>query len=318
MSSSSTPPRQGHSTAWTRAGKNALAGGVASASAKTLVAPFERSKILLQTQNLVVDSSNRYTGVLDVLRRVPREQGFLALWRGNFTNCCRIVPTYALRFTLFDSYKDLVARNFKVDPQKVPLHLQVLPACMSGATTVLVTYPLDLLRTRMSADPGKKGDLVYKNLFAAFRQVIETGGVRSLYKGIVVAALEITPYVGISLGGYSYLKANFSQVWDSKGGVPWWAHLPMGWLSGIMGSLTCYPLDSVKRQLMLDGSQLAAQSKYKGKIVNVIKGVYREQGIRGFYRGCLINVINSGPAIAITFTLHDIFIKGMDSLGTIC
>ncbi len=36
---------------------------------------------------------------------IPKEQGFLSLWRGNGTNVFRIVPNIAIRFACYDKFK---------------------------------------------------------------------------------------------------------------------------------------------------------------------------------------------------------------------
>jgi hypothetical protein len=54
------------------------------------VAPFERVKILLQVQTLSAQGLPlRHQGVLGAFRGVLENEGFLALWKGNFANCVR-------------------------------------------------------------------------------------------------------------------------------------------------------------------------------------------------------------------------------------
>ena len=73
------------------------------------VAPFERIRLILQTQSLVPGHERPYTGLRDALVRIPQEQGFASLWRGNIPNLLRIVPTYGLRFTFLDYFQALAA-----------------------------------------------------------------------------------------------------------------------------------------------------------------------------------------------------------------
>lgn len=90
-------PRPEHSPyAWLAAlSADFAAGGVAGSISKTVVAPIERVKLLLQTQS---DSPGlgappRYLGTLDCARRVLAEQGLLSFWRGNIANILRYFPT---------------------------------------------------------------------------------------------------------------------------------------------------------------------------------------------------------------------------------
>lgn len=59
-----------------------LAGGLAGGISKTVVAPIERVKLILQTQDassqIAIDK--RYKGIFDAFRRIPQEQGLLSLW----------------------------------------------------------------------------------------------------------------------------------------------------------------------------------------------------------------------------------------------
>lgn len=62
-------------------------GGVAGGVSKTVVAPLERVKLLLQCQDASTQiggnaSTQRYSGFMDCFQRVYREQGFLSYWRG--------------------------------------------------------------------------------------------------------------------------------------------------------------------------------------------------------------------------------------------
>ena len=63
-------------------------------------------------------------------------------------------------------------------------------------------------------------------------------------------------------------------------------------------SLVCYPLDTIKRKLMTDPA-------HKGSVARCMAAMYKDGGVRAFYRGCAINAINSGPAAAINFVAYD-------------
>ena len=74
-----------------------IAGGISAAVSKTVVAPLERVKILLQIQDAskFIPKDQQYKGLVDCFARVNREQGFLSFWRGNVVNVVRYFPTQA-------------------------------------------------------------------------------------------------------------------------------------------------------------------------------------------------------------------------------
>lgn len=86
-----------------------MAGGIAAGVSKTAVAPIERVKLLLQTQDanpkIASGEVPRYSGVVNVLVRVSKEQGVGALWRGNAANVLRYFPTQAFNFAFKDTFK---------------------------------------------------------------------------------------------------------------------------------------------------------------------------------------------------------------------
>jgi solute carrier family 25 (adenine nucleotide translocator) protein 4/5/6/31 len=80
-----------------------LIGGVSAAVSKTVVAPIERVKLLLQVQDAMgkkgkaaaegATEMKKYTGIGDCFSRVYTEQGLGAFWRGNMANVIRYFPT---------------------------------------------------------------------------------------------------------------------------------------------------------------------------------------------------------------------------------
>ncbi len=76
---------------------NNIIGGVSGAFAKTCTAPIERVKLIIQTQDanprIRSGEIQRYSGITNCFKRVAKEQGIAAFWRGNLTNVIRYFPT---------------------------------------------------------------------------------------------------------------------------------------------------------------------------------------------------------------------------------
>jgi len=143
-----------------------LIGGTSAAVSKTVVAPIERVKLLLQVQdaNKNIPIDQRYSGIGDCFSRVLKEQGFAAFWRGNLANVVRYFPTQALNFACKDYYKKtLCPYNPKTQPG-----MFFLGNCASGgaagATSLCFVYPLDFARTRLAADVGSGGEREFTGL----------------------------------------------------------------------------------------------------------------------------------------------------------
>lgn len=68
---------------------------------------FEMATLQVQDAQKTIAAEKRYKGIFDVLVRVPKEQGLLALWRGNLANVIRYFPTQALNFAFKDTFKKM-------------------------------------------------------------------------------------------------------------------------------------------------------------------------------------------------------------------
>merc|ERR1719198_204012 len=92
-------------------------GGVSGAVAKTIMAPVERVKLLLQTQDsnpkVISGEVEKYKGIGDCFARVQSEQGFKAFWRGNLVNCIRYAPQQGSALAFNDTIRALTP---KYDP----------------------------------------------------------------------------------------------------------------------------------------------------------------------------------------------------------
>jgi len=80
-----------------------VAGALMGGAVHTVVAPIERVKLLLQTQDgnaALLGRARRFRGFADCVARTVRDEGVLSLWRGNGTAVIRYYPSVALNFSL--------------------------------------------------------------------------------------------------------------------------------------------------------------------------------------------------------------------------
>lgn len=94
----------GSSNWWASFHRDILAGAVMGGVVHTIVAPIERAKLLLQTQDsniaILAGPHKKFKGMVDCIVRTVREEGFLSLWRGNGSSVIRYYPSVALNFSL--------------------------------------------------------------------------------------------------------------------------------------------------------------------------------------------------------------------------
>merc|ERR1712224_505046 len=143
-------------------------GGVSGAIVKTAMAPIERVKILMRTQDsnpkVLSGEIPKYTGIGDCFARVNAEQGPKAFWRGNLVNCIRYAPQQGSAL----AFNDAIKRAFpKYNPKT---HY----------------YPFDTVRRRMMLDSEKPAaERLYRSGIHCFTQVMKKEGFGGMYKGLV-------------------------------------------------------------------------------------------------------------------------------------
>lgn len=275
-----------------------MMGGVSAAVSKTIVAPIERVKLLLQVQDAssTIKPEDRYNGIGDCFKRVINEQGFSSLWRGNMANVIRYFPTQALNFAFKDFYKTIFnPYNPKTDPGKF-----FVGNCMSGgaagATSLCVVYPLDFARTRLAADVGSGGEREFNGLVDCIKKIFQKDGPQGLYRGFGISVIGIVAYRASYFGLFDTGKAILFPDAKKASVFAMWAYAQ--WVTVFAGILS-YPLDTVRRRLMMDSGR--AEKMYNGTMDCFAK-IARDEGPKAFFKGSLSNVIRgTGGALVLVF-----------------
>ena len=188
-----------------------LMGGTAGGISKTVAAPLERVKLLLQTQDAnSALKGNKYTGFMNCMSRVYKEEGFLSYWRGNWANVVRYFPTTALNFGFKGFFNSMFNKwDSKTNPVMYSVG-NILSGGSAGAACMMFVYPLDFARTRMGVDTGKTAEeRQFRSLTDCLSKIYRHDGLRGLYSGIQISLISIFIYRGLYFGGFDSGKKLF-------------------------------------------------------------------------------------------------------------
>jgi solute carrier family 25 (adenine nucleotide translocator) protein 4/5/6/31 len=276
-------------------------GGTAAAISKTAVAPIERVKLLLQVQDAstTIAVDKRYKGIIDVLVRVPKEQGYAALWRGNLANVIRYFPTQALNFAFKDTYKKIFVEGYdkKKDFWKF-LAGNLASGGAAGATSLCFVYPLDFARTRLAADVGKGSTREFKGLADCLVKITRSDGPIGLYRGFFVSVQGIIIYRAAYFGMFDTAKVIFAQG-DKK------LNFFMAWgiaqVVTVGSGILSYPWDTVRRRMMMQSGR--KDVLYKNTWDCAVK-IIKNEGMGAMFKGALSNVFR-GTGGALVLAIYD-------------
>jgi len=271
--------------------------GVAAGVSKTAAAPIERVKLLVQNQDEMIKQGTldrRYTGIVDCTKRTMASEGVGSFWRGNLANVLRYFPTQALNFAFKGQIKALFATS-KDASSAVKFATNIASGGFAGSMSLTVVYSLDFARTRLANDAkGKDGKRQFNGLIDVYKKTLATDGITGLYRGFAISCVGIFIYRGLYFGLYDTIKPMFLGP-DASFIVSFL----LGWAVTVVSGLASYPIDTVRRRMMMTsgtgvfykssldcGLQVIKNEGFmslmKGAGANVLRGIAGAGVLSGF------------------------------------
>lgn len=289
-----------------------LQGGTAGSISRTVVAPWERAKILQQTEAILGGNEARgqkKVGLNETLVRIWREDGIKGLFRGNLSNVYRVYPYMAIHFALFERFKAW-RRN---EGKKVGTFERFWGGGLCGMAAMTATYPLDVVRGRISTQKEGKTARVYKGVGdAIFSIAKEEGVVKGLWRGASVSVIGIFPYLGTQMAAYAFVRDHLVTALGvaSTNDLPTLATLGAGAVAGAAGQTVAYPFDLLRRRIQVASFSTAANAQeeaaiYQGSMLRAFRHIVQVEGIRGLYRGLFANYMKIAPSMAVNFLVYE-------------
>lgn len=284
--------------------RDLMAGAVMGGVVHTIVAPIERAKLLLQTQEsnlaIVAGGRRKFKGMLDCIFRTVKEEGILSLWRGNGSSVLRYYPSVALNFSLKDLYKNILRNGYSEDGHVFSgASANFIAGAAAGCTTLILIYPLDIAHTRLAADIGRSNVRQFRGIYHFLSTIREKDGIQGIYRGLPASLQGMIVHRGLYFGGFDTIKEILSE--ESKTELTLWKRWVVAQAVTTSAGLLSYPLDTVRRRMMM---QSGLEQPMYHSTLQCWKMIYRTEGVSSFYRGALSNIFRSTGAAAI-LVLYD-------------
>jgi len=270
--------------------ENFLISGAAAVISKTVAAPIERVKLLVQNQGEMLKTGRLkepYKGVIDCTKRVMADEGLLSFWRGNLANCIRYFPTQALNFAFKDKIKAAFGTS-KLDSSAVIFGKNVASGGAAGASSLLFVYSLDYARTRLANDAkaakktGGVAERQFNGLIDVYKKTLASDGVAGLYRGFVISCVGIIVYRGCYFGFYDTLKP---MLLSKDAGL--FSSFLLGYGVTVSAGLVSYPVDTIRRRMMMTSGEAV---KYSGSLDCFFK-ILKTEGVAALFKGAGANIL---------------------------
>ncbi|KAM9574053.1 solute carrier family 25 member 32 isoform 1-T2 [Guaruba guarouba] len=276
-----------------------LAAGLSGGVLSTLVLhPLDLVKIRFAV-NDGLELRPKYNGILHCMTTVWKHEGLRGLYQGVTPNMLGAGASWGLYFFFYNAIK-AYKKEGKLESLSATEHL--VSAAEAGAMTLCITNPVWVTKTRLvlqynaGVDPSKRQ---YRGMFDALIKIYKMEGVRGLYKGFV-PGLFGTSHGALQFMAYEDLKLRYNKyrnrVSDTKLNTV--EYIMMAAISKIFAVSATYPYQVVRARLQ------DQHNTYSG-VFDVIRRTWRKEGIHGFYKGIIPNVIRVTPACCITFVVYE-------------
>jgi solute carrier family 25 (adenine nucleotide translocator) protein 4/5/6/31 len=289
-----------------------LIAGISASVGKTITAPVERAKLLLQNQVSLQIAGGPYKGTTDCLSRLIKHEGVISLWRGNIANVVRYFPNQAMNFAFKGTIKSHITKfDQKKEFWKFAM-ANFVAGGLAGSMSLTLTHPIDLVRTRLATDNKNKDGVRHFNGYKdCVIKIFQGEGLIGLYRGFLISVGGIFVYRALYFGGYDSLKGNLIKK-DTGFILKWFFAQTVTIISG----LVVYPLDTVRRRIMIESGKKAEFKKYQNSM-DCIKKISVEEKLHGFYKGFGANLVRTMGS-SLVLVLYDEIQKflGFESRGS--
>lgn len=259
-------------------------------TSRMVTAPLDIIKIRMQL-------ADGRLHIADVVKLTLRNEGVVAFWKGNVPAEIMYILYGALQFALYQTVNRWLsaAEQTWADSTvskviKQPLVHSLVTGFTAGASSTLVTYPFDLLRTRLAANRDKGLARMLTTMKLIF---VNEGGFRGFFAGIQPTMLAIALNTGLMFS--TYTKAR--QIAERHLKIPFIEGI-CGFVAGATAKAITFPLDTLRKrcQMTLD---------YRTSWVGLARGVVARGGVRGLYNGFTVALVKTAPTSAISMWAYE-------------
>jgi len=163
-----------------------ISGGLSGMLASLIVTPFERVKILFQT------NQGNWNMIKQNLNKKFMFQGLSATFY-------RETPGFAIYFSVYNNLKEKITRN-----KQIGLFESFCFGAISGSVSWVFIYPQDRIKTHIQAISSRNLTFVQ-----GFKEIIGNGGYGKLYKGFHFALMRAIPLHATAFATMELCKRKF-------------------------------------------------------------------------------------------------------------
>jgi len=240
-------------------------GLVSGAVGSFSVYPIDVVKTRMQNQT---ESNRIYKNGFDCWDKLRKEGGIRAFYRGSLVQTTMVGPEKAIKLFVYTK----ITETHKDDAR-----YHILGGLAAGTAQVMITSPYEMVKTNLQM----ANRLDYSQLLNP----------RKLYTGAAACFLRDIPFSGVYFPLYWWLKDRCKlHVFVA------------GTIAGAPAAFLCTPADVTKTRMQTFKNK---NIDTKSGLIDIAKAIYKEEGLRAFFKGGGWRVMRSSPQFGITLVTFE-------------
>jgi solute carrier family 25 (mitochondrial phosphate transporter), member 3 len=228
---------------------SALAGAFSCSVTHSLILPLDALKTKLQA-----GKQQCTTNSAQAIKEILRNSGFDALFAGLGATATGYFMQGALKFGIYDYLKYQIAQHKSI---QISEHsIRTLLICSGVAETVASTAlcPWEAVKIQLMTCP----QTMRPSSLNCLMQLLQTGGIRTLYRGLPWILLRQVPYTCVKLVGYDFvarqLASRITINTNSTGLLHPTLQCTSGVVAGLMAAFVSQPADVIMSRVYTQSS----------------------------------------------------------------
>ncbi|KAG7569068.1 Mitochondrial carrier domain superfamily [Arabidopsis thaliana x Arabidopsis arenosa] len=176
---------------------------------------------------------------------------------------------------------------------------------MAGLATVAVGHPFDTVKVKLQKHNTDVQGLRYKNGLHCASRILQTEGVKGLYRGATSSFLGMAFESSLMFGIYSQAKLFLRGTMPDDGPRPE-IIVPSAMFGGAIISFVLCPTELVKCRMQIQGTDSLVPNfrRYKSPLDCAVQTV-KNEGVTGIFRGGSATLLRECAGNAVFFTVYE-------------
>ena len=261
-------------------------------------------------------AQDQSSGTFRMLRTIFRNEGWAGIYSGLKPTLVMSIPNTVIYLTAYDDIsvqlRRMHALNTDDHATSSPYMIPLLAGSAARIISSFATAPLELIRTRQASISQEKATSILED----FRFLTRNGGLTSCYKGLGPLLLRDAPFAAI----YFLCLEQFRESLFDKSLLGQWSrghYLDQGmqiplrldvmqtFMSGASAALVATiltgPFDVVKTMKQVSNHATGNNDNS----LSCIKQIFRDEGVKGLWRGNVSRMIKIVPGHAALITCYE-------------